>query len=257
MFKDFFSKRKFNILLSLTAFALMWVIWIIAYYCVQNEYVIPSISDTAKSFGQCLISGGFWVSFLYTVLRTALSFIISFILAVALVALGAVCKPLNSFIKPYMSVLRTLPTLAIILILLFWTNPLVAPVAVTFLVLFPMIYSQLNASVNGIDDGIIEMAEVYKISRSERLTKIYLPLISPNILAQTGANISLGIKVMISAEVLAGTYKSLGGLMQNARFYVDMPRLVALTIIAVLIGLFIDLCFSLIERVTFKWSKKQ
>ncbi|MDE7440276.1 MAG: ABC transporter permease subunit [Clostridia bacterium] len=257
MIKAYFSKRKFNIILSLSAFALMWLIWIIAYYGVQNDYVIPSISDTAKSFGKCLISVNFWLAFVNTVLRTAFSFVISFVLSVALVAIGAVCKPFNSFIKPFMGVLRTLPTLAIILILLFWTNPKVAPLIVTILVLFPMIYSQLNAAVSGIDEGIIEMAEVYKISNREKLTKIYLPLISPYVLSQTGANISLGIKVMISAEVLAGTYKSFGGLMQNARFYVDMPRLAALTIIAVLIGLLIDLCFSLIERATFKWSKKQ
>ena len=257
MIKEYFSKRKFNTILSFSAIALMWIIWIIAYYSVKNDYVIPSVSATAKSFGKCLINTNFWIAFLYTLLRTAYAFIISFALSVALVALGAVCKPFNSFIKPFITVLRTLPTLAIILILLFWTTPKIAPVVVAVLVLFPMIYSQLTAAVNGIDDGIIEMAEVYKISKRERLTKIYLPLISPNILSQTGANISLGIKVMISAEVLAGTYRSLGGIMQNARFYVDMPRLAALTIIAVIIGLLIDLCFSFIEKFTFKWSKKQ
>ena len=257
MIKKYFKKRKLNIILSVSAFALMWIIWLIAYYAVKNDYIIPSISDTAKGFGKCLASGSFWLAFLYTVLRTAFSFLISFLFAVALVALSALFKPFKSFIKPFMDVLRTLPTLAIILILLFWTSPSVAPVIVTILVLFPMIYSQLTAAVNGIDEGIIEMAEVYGIDKKERLTKIYLPLISPAVLSQTGANISLGIKVMISAEVLAGTYKSLGGLMQNARFYIDMPRLAALTIIAVLTGLLIDLLFSSIERITFKWSKRE
>lgn len=257
MIKKYLSKRKFNIILSFSAFVLMWIIWLIAYYSVKNDYIIPSIGDTAKSFGKCLASGSFWLAFLNTLLRTALSFIISFVLAVALVALGVLFKASKSFIKPFMDVFRTLPTLAIILILLFWTSPTVAPVIVTILVLFPMIYSQLSAAVEGIDEGILEMANVYGISKKERLTKIYLPLISPAVLSQTGANISLGIKVMISAEVLAGTYKSLGGLMQNARFYIDMPRLAALTIIAVLIGLLIDLCFSIIERITFKWSRKE
>ena len=256
MIKAYFSKRKFNILLSVSAFVLMWIIWLIAYYSVKNEYVIPSISDTAKSFGKCLISGSFWLAFLYTILRTVFSFAISFALSVTLVALQTLFKGCNSFIKPFMTVLRTVPTLAIILILLFWTTPRIAPVIVNILVLFPMIYSQLSAAVDEIDEGLIEMAEVYNVSKRERLTKIYLPLISPAVLSQTGANISLGIKVMISAEVLAGTYKSLGGLMQNARFYVDMPRLAALTIIAVLAGILIDLCFSLMERVTFRWSKK-
>ena len=257
MIKEYLSKRKFNIILSVSAFALMWIIWLIAYYSVKNDYIIPPISDTAASFCNCLISGSFWLAFLYTVLRTAFSFIISFVLAVALVALGAVFKGFKPFVKPFMDVARTLPTLAIILILLFWTSPTVAPVIVTVLVLFPMIYSQLNTAVDGIDESIIEMAEVYGIAKKERLTKIYLPLISPAVLSQTGANISLGIKVMISAEVLAGTYKSLGGLMQNARFYIDMPRLAALTIIAILTGLLIDLCFSFVERVTFKWSKRE
>ena len=256
MIKDYLSKRKFNIILSFSAFVLMWVIWLIAYYCVKNDYVIPSISDTVKSFCKCLASGNFWLAFVYTLLRTAFSFIISFLLAAVLAAVGTIFK-CNAFIKPFIAVFRTLPTLAIILILLFWTSPAVAPVIVTILVLFPMIYSQLISAVNGIDGGIIEMAMVYNVTPKERLTKIYFPLILPSVLSQTGANFSLGIKVMISAEVLAGTYKSLGGLMQNARFYIDMPRLAALTVIAVLIGLSIDLSFSLLERITFKWSKRE
>lgn len=230
MIKAYFSKRKFNIILSACAFFTMWLIWLIAYYSVRNDYIIPSFSETIKSFGVCLISADFWTAFVFTVLRTAGSFAISFVFATAL---------------------------AVVLILLFWTTPSVAPVVVTVLVLFPMIYAQLYAAVKGIDGGIIEMAEVYGIAKRERLTKMYLPMISPSILAQTGANISLGIKVMISAEVLAGTYESMGGLMQNARVYVDMPRLAALTLIAVLTGLCIDLCFSFTEKFTFKWSKKE
>lgn len=257
MIKAYFSKRKLSIILSLSAFAAMWLLWIVAYYSVRNDYVIPAVDDTFKSLFDCLKSGNFWLAMLNTVLRTVLAFIISFLSAVALVAIGAVFKQSNSFIKPFIDVLRTLPTLAIILILLFWTTPAVAPVIVTVLVLFPMIYSQLYTASNGIDAGIKEMADVYNIGKRTRITKIYLPLIMPSVLSQTGSNISLGIKIMISAEVLAGTYRSLGGLMNNARIYVDMPRLAALTLVSVIIGLFIDLLFAVAEKFTFKWSKKE
>ena len=90
-----------------------------------------------------------------------------------------------------------------------------------------------------------------------KLFKIYLPLVSPNILSQTGPNVSLGIKIRISAEVLANTYKSLGGLMQEARLYVEMPRLAALTLAAVAAGFIFDIALSQLERVTFKWSRKE
>lgn len=256
MIKNYLSKRKYNIILTVCAFALMWIIWLIAQFTVKNEYVIPSVGDTIKSFFSCLASGSFWLALFYSFLRTMFSFVVSFFLAALLTSAGVLCKNSKSFIKPFIDVLRALPTLAIILLLLFWTTPAVAPVIVTMLVLFPMIYSQLNTAVDGIDEDLTEMAEVYKISKKQRLFKIYLPMIAPSVLSQSGANISLGIKIMISAEVLAGTYKSLGGLMQNARFEIDMPRLAALTIIAVILGLLIDLCFSIAKRVTFKWSTK-
>ena len=62
---------------------------------------------------------------------------------------------------------------------------------------------------------------------------------------------------MISAEVLANTYKSLGGLMQEARLYAEMPRLAALTVVAVLVGLIIEFVFYGIGRLTFKWNKRE
>ena len=156
-----------------------------------------------------------------------------------------------------MVILRTLPTLAVILLLLIWTTPKVAPVIVPVLVLFPMIYSQITAAVSGIDEGLKEMADVYHISKRDRLFKIYLPCASPNVLSQTGANISLGLKIMISAEVLASTYQSLGNLMQTARLYLDTPRLAALTAAAILIGFIVDIAFSQLARITYKWSRKE
>ena len=255
--KNFLIKRKLNIICSVCAVLLIVLVWIIAYYSVRNDYIIPSFSDTIVSFGKCFAEASFWIAFFNTLLRTVIAFAVSFILAAAL-ALGSVLsKTFSAFIKPIMVILRTLPTLAVILLLLVWTNPKIAPVVVTALVLFPMIYSQIIAAVGGIDEGLKEMAEVYRISKRDKLMKMYLPLISPNILSQTGSNFSLGIKIMISAEVLANTYKSLGGLMQTARIYVEMPRLAALTVIAVLFGLIVDLAFSLLERITFKWSKKE
>ncbi len=131
------------------------------------------------------------------------------------------------------------------------------PLIVTALVLFPIMYSQLTAAAFGIDQGLLEMAEVYRLPKKVKLFKIYLPLVSPNILSQTGPNVSLGIKIMISAEVLANTYKSLGGLMQEARLYVEMPRLAALTLAAVAAGFIFDIALSQLERVTFKWSRKE
>lgn len=253
--KSFLIKRKTAIICTVASVILMALVWVIAYYCVGNDYIVPSFSQTMVTFFKLFAEAEFWIAFLNTFLRTLIAAAVSFVLGAVTASLSVLSKTFAALIKPVMVLLRTVPTLAVILILLIWTNPKVAPIVVTVLVLFPMVNSQITAAVGGIDRGIIEMAQTYGVSKRDRLFKIYLPLTAPNILAQTGANISLGIKIMISAEVLSNTFKSLGGLMQNARLYLEMPKLAALTLVAVFLGLIIDVVFTQTERITKRWNK--
>lgn len=254
--KNYFKHYKLNIIYSGIAIISMWIVWIIAYYAVGNDYIVPSFFESIKSFFKCFTDGVFWIAFSSTLLRTIITVAISFIVSVALAILSILSKRFTCFIKTIIAVLRALPTLAVILIILVWTSPKVAPIIVTFLVVFPMFYSQILSAVGEIDYGLFEMVRAYNISKKQKLFKIFLPLISPNVFSQLGADISLAIKVMISAEVLANTYKSLGGLMQSARMYVEMPRLAALTIVAILLGVIVEVTFSQLERVLFKWRVK-
>ncbi len=259
MLKKFFTQRKLNIIFSVLAVIFMWLVWIVAYYVAGNKLIVPAFSDTAISFFRYLGDGKFWLALLNTLLRTLLAFVISFIAAAVCASLAKLCKCAKAFLKPIVVFIRTLPTLAVILIILKLTegNRTFSPVIVTILVLFPMIFSQMLAAADGIDEGLTEMAKVYNISKRDRLFKIYLPLIAPNILSQTGANISLGLKIMISAEVLANTVKGLGGMMQLNNLASEVANLAALTLAAVFIGLIIELIVSLIARFSCKWTVKE
>lgn len=259
MIKKFFTQRKLNIIFSLLAVIFMWLIWIVAYYVTGNKLIVPAFSDTAQSFFNYLISGEFWSALLNTFLRTLLSFIISFILATACAVLAKLNRCAKAFLNPVIVFVRTLPTLAVILIILKLTsnNRSFSPVIVTILVLFPMIFSQMLAAADGIDSGLVEMAKVYKIGKRDRLFKIYLPLVAPNIISQTGANISLGLKIMISAEVLANTVDGLGGMMQFNSIAAEVANLAALTLAAVAIGLIIEFSISFISRFACRWNKKE
>ncbi len=232
----------------------MWLIWIVFYYAVKNDYIIPSFSDTMVSLGSCLISVRFWAAFGNTLLRTLIAFLLSFVLAGAFAALSSLSAVFEKTVKPVMVFIRTLPTLAVALILLIWTTPRVAPAAITFLVLFPMIYAQLLSSIGEIDGGLKEMAQVYRISKRDRLFKIYLPHVSVTAFSQAGANISLGLKVMISAEVIANTAASLGGMMQSARSFLEVPELAALTLLSVALGFVFEISFGQLKRITAGWN---
>ena len=253
--KALLSAKKLNIAFSFLAVVAMWAGWLIAYYTVRNDYIIPSFGDTMAGIGRNLIDGQFWLAFGNTLLRTLYSWAVAFALSLVCLSLSAWSEKFRRFLAPFVSVLRTLPTMAITLMLLIWTSPKVAPTVVAFLMIFPLSYTQLSAAFNGIDGKLIEMAEVYKVSRWNKLCKIYIPLMLPDIFAQTGANVSLTLKVMISAEVLAGTFGSVGGLMYTASMYSRMDELFAVTILMLVAGGLIEFALGNLTRITDVWKK--
>ncbi len=245
--------KTLNLILSVCALIAMWLVWIIVYRVVGNDYVIPSFSDTLSALWGCLKSGEFWRAFCFTLLRTAGAFVISFLLAALLCLLSVACKPFAAFVKPVVVIFRTLPTIAIVLLLVLWTDSRVTPIIVTALVLFPLIYSQLCAAVGEADIKLLEMASVYGVPLREKMLKIYIPQISQPIFAQIGPNLSLGLKVTVSAEVIANTFVSIGGMMQSARAFVEIPRLAALTLVCVLAGLITEFAFSFLKLINRRW----
>lgn len=258
--KKFLSNRKLNIIYSALAIILMWVVWIIAYRGVGNDLVVPSYQETFKEFWNCCKSVAFWTAVRGTFLRTMAAFAVSFVLAGVCAALACLAQPLRAFFRPIMAFVRILPTLAVILIILRWTeyDKNIAPVIVTVLVLFPMIYAQIMAAADGVDGGLKNLVKVYGIGKVTAFFKIYLPAVSPNVLAQIGPDISLGLKIMVSGEVLAFTAKGIGGQMQNANIsQMGAATLAALTLAVVIIGLVSEIIFSRLTLLTNRWSKKE
>ena len=244
------KNRIINVCLSAGAIVCMWAVWLIACAVVNDGYVIPSFPDTAERFFALLGSGGFWLSFAKSLGRTALSWAVSLLAAAALAFACAAFPRARAFAAPFVAVFRTVPTMAITLMLLIWSSPRVAPVIVGFLMLFPITYSQMMAAVDGMDAGLAQMADVYGISAGERLFKIYIPQILPPVLAQVGANFSLTLKVIISAEVMCSTFDSLGGMIHQSNVFLDTAQMFALTICALLAGGLLQWALSKLALIT-------
>ena len=247
-----------NLLFSLLAVLCLWLVWIIAYFAVGNDYILPSFLETFEEAGKCLFGGDetcaeFWRAFGGTLLRTFLAFLFSLILGVGCSVLARLFRGVRAFLAPLISILRTVPTMAIILILLLWTSPAVAPVIVSLLVLFPAVYSASLAALDETEEEYGELVRAFRVSAKRRVFGLYLPLSAPPVLKQSGAIFSMGLKVTVSGEVLSGTYRSLGGLMQEAKIYLMMPRLLALTLVTVLVGFAIEGLCCLAYKLIVRW----
>lgn len=246
---------KKNFAISAAAILFLWLLWIISYYAVGNDYLVPSFRQTMAAVGNLFTDSAFWIAFSNTLLRALAAFAVSFVLGVAFAVLARLVPATGAFLAPIVSFLRTVPTMAVILLLLLWTTPAVAPVVVSVLVLFPAVYAAASASFGEVAQTYGELARVYRVSVKRKIFKMYLPLCAPELLAQAGSILSLGIKITVSGEVLASTYRSLGGLMQNAKIFVEIPTLFALTIVTVLLGFLLEgACYGAYKLIV-RWRR--
>ena len=255
--KSYFKKNYQSIISGMLAIIFMWLVWFIAHKTIKNEYLVPSFTQTLSAFFVLVSEGFFWKALLYTLLKTIIAFLISFVFAGVTASLCRLVKNATWFFKTIISVIRTLPTMAVLVLILIYSNRTVAPVLVAILVLFPMMFAQFQTAFDGVDEGLIKAMKVFNLSPKQKIFKVYLPMICPPIALHTGSNLSFTIKLIISAEVMAGTFTSIGGLMQTANVYFEIPRLMALTLVAIILGLLIELLSHLITKNLFKWTKTE
>ena len=237
-----------NLIQLLTAALFLLAVWAVLYFAVGNELLVPSFSDCLKQMLACIKSGAFWLGFLTSFLRAVFAFFLSFVCALIFALVAYMLPPFETFFAPIVSVFRSMPVLAVMLILLSFLSAGTAPVAVAFLSLFPMLYTGILAALSGIDKEILEASRLHGASWWTRIYRLYLPLCSPYILRESSGALSFSLKLVISAEVLASTAKSLGVMMQEAKAYSEIPRLFALVFFSFLLGFLLEYAVSALAK---------
>ena len=143
--------------------------------------------------------------------------------------------------------------MAVVLLFIIWTDSNVTPVLVTVLVLFPMIYSSFAVSLKDVDKDLVETAKVFGASKMQMIKIVYVPQILPALVDAVASGISLGLKVVVSAEVLAQSFNSIGWLMQESRFMFDTAKLMALTIAVVAICMAVEAIIRGLGKRLYSW----
>ena len=234
-----------NLTISLLSVLTMLVIWSLSSAIINSEYILPSVWQTLVAMANLFGESKFYLALLMTLLRSLIAFAVSFTLGFALSLLAVKNDSVQRFIAPIISVMRALPTIAIVLLLLFWTkNSDVTSIVVTMLIVFPTVYTGLKNSLNSVDWQVVEMARAFNVSNKEIFKKIKLPSILPPTLSVIGSNLSLNLKLMVAAEVLSVAVRSLGNLLNHASYNGEISTMMGIVFVVVIIGVAIESVFE-------------
>lgn len=226
---------------SLGGILFIFATWLILYITVKNQVVIPSPLKTVKEALLLFTKGYFYSALFKTLLRVVIAFLISFILAVITAVLSCKFSAFAGVFNVVIAVLRSLPTLAILLVILVLSvSRTTAPIAVCFLTLFPLLHTGIYSAISAVSKEQIEMCKVYKVPFKKQVFNLYLPSVLPPLCLDVSSALSFGIKITVSAEILASVYGSIGGLMYEASIY-SATMLFALALAVCIIGIIVEI----------------
>lgn len=231
---------KNNLLCLLGGCLVAVAIYLIAYFWCANEFIVPNPLKVLEKTAHTLISPIFYKALLFTLLRVVIGFLVSFVFAIIFAVLSYIYPTFSKVFGVIVGLLRSLPVLAVLLIILTAVNRSFAPALVCFLSLFPILYTAIFTALKGFPNELKEMCALYKVPIKKQVLTMYIPKILPKILLDGAGAISFAIKLTVSAEILAGVYGSVGGIMKEASLYLLTAELFAVTFVVCLLGIIVE-----------------
>ncbi|MGI6758307.1 MAG: ABC transporter permease [Bacilli bacterium] len=239
------------ILLSVLFIILLWTV---SSLIIDNSLVLPGISEVILSLKEILSTSTTYLIILLTIVRLILVVLVSLVIAFILAILSYLSDKFESFIKPLFVILKTIPVIAIIVLLLITFGSKTSPYIMTSLVVLPIMYEGLLTSLKNINKELIDDVKTLSNTNWMVLKDFYFPIILNFIMMTLVQSFGIGLKVMVMGEFIAQPNRSIGYILQLERSNLNSSAILAWSVILIILVLLFEiLVLKLSER--FKKTK--
>lgn len=230
------SKRK-SYLVSIV----IWItVWFILSLVVGEEIFLPSPLETVHSLFHLIPQSSFWRSIVFTLSRVTAGIMISFVLGFILAVASSFLRWLEIFLSPLIKAMRSIPVASVIILTLLWVRSRNLSIVISFIMVFPIIYSSVLSGMKATSPMLLEAAANYGVGIKKKIRYIYMPSIFPFVRTGLCNGVGLGFKSAIAAEVIALPDTSIGNALYEAKVYLLTPDLFAWTIVIVLLSIIFE-----------------
>ncbi len=175
-----------------------------------------------------------------------------FLLALAAGSLLAIIagryRTVEALLMPFILAIKSVPVASFIILCLIWLSSRTLSVFIAFLMVLPIIYSNMLQGIKSTDIKLLEMAKVFRLGFLRKLKYIHLPELKPYLISACGISIGLSWKAGIAAEVIGIPSGSIGEKLYEAKIYLSSADLFAWTVMIVLFSLLFEKLFLFLLR---------
>ena len=215
------------------AVALALLVWQGAAMAVGLDLLLPSPWQVACRLWSVWREPGFFATVAFSLLRISGGFALGLVLGVLLAVAAGRLRVLELLLWPYVTAIKSVPVASFIILALIWLKTAQLSLFISFLMVFPLLYTNILAGIKSADGALLEMAQVFCVPWKRRLRMIYLPAVEPFLLAGSTAALGMSWKAGVAAEVIGVVSGSIGERLYEAKIYLQTADLLAWTVVIV------------------------
>lgn len=256
--KDTSGEKGVRPWLRRLAVAAFWLTaWQLASMAVGSRIVLVGPAEVACRLAELVCQGDFWVSVGLSLGRVAAGFGLAVVAGVALAAWASRSRVVEGLLAPLVGAVKAAPVASFVVLLLMWVSSRRLSVAVSFLMAFPILYTNVLAGVRQTDPALLEMADVFGVSSWARVRTVYAAQVAPYLRAGLSLAMGLSWKSGIAAEVIGLPAPSIGIHLYDAKVYLDTPDLLAWTVVIVALSVGLEaLLGRLLDWAQTRWEAR-
>ena len=230
--------------------ALIWlVIWGLASLVIGSDLILPGPFSTLKALIGLIVTGGFWLYILWTLIRVIFGIVISLTAGSFCAAIASRDRTLREFLRLPVSFFKSIPVMAIIIYVILIVKADWVAVVVCFLMCFPIAYTNILSGIMGRDRKLDELGTVLGLTGKQKWSMILRPELQPEIRASVNLITGMSWKVVVASEVLAIPEHSIGYEMLNSKYYLETPDLFAYIIVLILLSISLEKAASYLVEI--------
>ena len=237
--------------LKLWAVAIWIGIWFAISSLLGEEIILASPWQVVLRLFELVRQADYWKRVAYSCLRVMGGMLAGMLLGIVLGTFAHFKRWFKDFLGPFIAFIRAIPVVSFIIIALYMLTGDV----ITFIICFPVFYSNTVAGLAAADEKLIEMARFYKLGLFRRLYAIYLPVLLGHLLSACEVAVGLAWKSGVAAEYIAIPAASIGRRLYDAKINLRSADMLAWTVTIVLLSaLFSWVIRFILKRAVEKWG---
>jgi NitT/TauT family transport system permease protein len=213
------------------------IVWQASAMLIGESLLLVTPIAVVKRLFSLFTEADFFTSIGYSFLRIVAGFLIGLVAGSLMAAIAGKFHLAEIMFRPFISTIKSVPVASFIILCLIWLSMGTLSSFISFLMVLPIIYSNVLQGIKSTDKKLLEMAEVFRVGLFRRIVFIYMPQLKPYLISACSVAMGLAWKSGIAAEVIGVSNGSIGEKLYEAKIYYTTADLFAWTVVIVVLSI--------------------